>query len=271
MTRQPPTHAPTGRRDRGVRRDRGRPRRELAGDDDDEPAVRGAGGRGAAPDGARASEDEPSEERSEAEPSSRRRAETVEAETVSARRSRAGRGGGARGLRARVAKDKPDGEPVAAGVAGREPADAEEDAGEGGKPPRARPLWARFLAASLVIVISMAAATSISLLVYLTDIAKGLSDNDTLASLRDQLDRGRRRRAADDPDHRLRQAPRDEGRPGPLGHDDPAARRPRQGRDRAALDPARPEGQHPRGRASPSSTRPTRPAGPTRRSRWSSS
>ena len=33
----------------------------------------------------------------------------------------------------------------------------------------------------------MAAATSISILLYLTDIAKGLSDNDTLASLRDQL------------------------------------------------------------------------------------
>ena len=53
--------------------------------------------------------------------------------------------------------------------------------------PRAKRLWARFLAASLVIVISMAAATSISLLVYLTDIAEGLSDNDALASLRDQL------------------------------------------------------------------------------------
>jgi LCP family protein required for cell wall assembly len=39
-----------------------------------------------------------------------------------------------------------------------------------------------------MIVISMAAATSISLLVYLTDIASGLSDNDKLASLRDQLE-----------------------------------------------------------------------------------
>ena len=38
-----------------------------------------------------------------------------------------------------------------------------------------------------MIVISMAAATSISILLYLTDIAEGLSDNDTLASLRDQL------------------------------------------------------------------------------------
>ena len=38
-----------------------------------------------------------------------------------------------------------------------------------------------------MIVTSVAAATSISLLAYLTDIAEGLSDNDTLASLRDQL------------------------------------------------------------------------------------
>jgi LCP family protein required for cell wall assembly len=43
------------------------------------------------------------------------------------------------------------------------------------------------LAASVVIVISMAAATSISLLLYLTDIAKGLNDNDALAGLREQL------------------------------------------------------------------------------------
>ena len=38
-----------------------------------------------------------------------------------------------------------------------------------------------------MIVISVAAATSISLLVYLTGIAEGLNDNDALASLSDQL------------------------------------------------------------------------------------
>ena len=65
---------------------------------------------------------------------------------------------------------------------------AAEDEAEDGKPPRAKRLWARFLTASLVIVISIAAATSISLLVYLTDFAEGLSDNDKLASLRDQLE-----------------------------------------------------------------------------------
>jgi LCP family protein required for cell wall assembly len=98
------------------------------------------------------------------------------------------------GLRARTAAHEveeaaPETAAAADATAGEEPsapvaaaaADGEE------KAPRARALWARFLAASLVIVISMAAATSISLLVYLTDIAEGLSDNDALASLRDQL------------------------------------------------------------------------------------
>jgi polyisoprenyl-teichoic acid--peptidoglycan teichoic acid transferase len=62
-------------------------------------------------------------------------------------------------------------------------AKADEDEGK----PRAKPLWARFLAASVLIIVSMAAATSISLLVYLTDIANGLSDNHQYDSLRDQL------------------------------------------------------------------------------------
>jgi LCP family protein required for cell wall assembly len=57
-----------------------------------------------------------------------------------------------------------------------------------GKPPKPKPLWLRFLAASLVIVASMAAATSVSLLVYLTDIANGLSDNGKYEKLQSQLD-----------------------------------------------------------------------------------
>jgi len=73
-----------------------------------------------------------------------------------------------------VSEPEPDSEP--AGVA----------AGNG-KPPRAKPLWARFLAASLLIVVSMAAATSISLLVYFSDFAEGLSDNHQFDNLRDQL------------------------------------------------------------------------------------
>jgi LCP family protein required for cell wall assembly len=103
------------------------------------------------------------------------------------------------GVRARAAKGEaapPDG-------AGEEPeGEAAEEAEapsaespvlvpaveDGGRPPRAKPVWARFLAASLLIVVSMAAATSISLLVYLTDIAEGLGDNDRLANLREQLE-----------------------------------------------------------------------------------
>jgi polyisoprenyl-teichoic acid--peptidoglycan teichoic acid transferase len=153
--------------------------RELAGVDDEDPPSEELEAEADEP----AAEDEQAEE-SEAvgQPSG----ETVEAETVSLADREQAEEEALAGLRARVAKDKPDGEPVAAGVAAAT-ADAEEDAGKGAKPPRARPLWARFVAATLVIVISMAAATSISLLLYLTDIAKGLSDNERLASLRDQL------------------------------------------------------------------------------------
>ena len=67
-----------------------------------------------------------------------------------------------------------------------EPAEEEPKTG---KTPRAKRLWARFATGSVMIVASMAAATSISLLVYLTDIAAGLSDNDALAGLRPDLPR----------------------------------------------------------------------------------
>ena len=49
----------------------------------------------------------------------------------------------------------------------------EKEEGEVEEPPKVG-LWARFLAASLVIVISMATATSVSILLYLSDIAEGL-------------------------------------------------------------------------------------------------
>ena len=69
---------------------------------------------------------------------------------------------------------------------------------------RAR-LWARFLAASFLIVVSMATATAVSLLVYLDGHRRGLWADSP--AFRDQLESRRRRRAADDPDPRLRQAP----------------------------------------------------------------
>ena len=57
-----------------------------------------------------------------------------------------------------------------------------------GEPPRAKRLWARFLAATILIVAATAAATSISLLVYLTDIAADLYDNDALGKkVREEL------------------------------------------------------------------------------------
>jgi LCP family protein required for cell wall assembly len=61
-----------------------------------------------------------------------------------------------------------EGAAVAAAVA--EPSEEEQ---EDDKAPKVG-LWARFLAASLVIVVAMATATSVSILLYLTDIAKGL-------------------------------------------------------------------------------------------------
>ena len=52
------------------------------------------------------------------------------------------------------------------------------------EPPKVG-LWARFLAASLVIVISMATATSVTLLLYLSDLAKGLGG---IPNVQDQLE-----------------------------------------------------------------------------------
>jgi polyisoprenyl-teichoic acid--peptidoglycan teichoic acid transferase len=52
------------------------------------------------------------------------------------------------------------------------------------KPPR-RALWPRFVAGSLLILVSMATATAVSLLVYLTDLARGLGG---LPSVRNQLE-----------------------------------------------------------------------------------
>ena len=60
------------------------------------------------------------------------------------------------------------------GEGGAEPGEPEpEEEAEGDEPPKVG-IWARFLAASLVIVIAMATATSVSILLYFTKIAKGL-------------------------------------------------------------------------------------------------
>ncbi len=121
---------------------------------------------------------------------------TVEAETVSLADQEQAKEAALAGLRARAAQQ---GATAAAAATTAPPEPKSESAtpppgepttptiADGEKAPRAKRLWARFVAASFLIVVSVAAATSISILVYLTDIAEGLSDNDRLASLRDQL------------------------------------------------------------------------------------
>ena len=126
--------------------------------------------------------------------------ETVEAETVALADKAEAEEAALAGLRARAAKQDPVAgapaappvepaapapEPVAA-TATPEPAPDEEK--KSGKPPRARRLCPRFATASLLVVASIAAATSISLLVYLTEIAEGLNDNDRLRSLQGDLE-----------------------------------------------------------------------------------
>ena len=54
-----------------------------------------------------------------------------------------------------------------------------------GKPPRAKRVWPRFLAASFVIIASMATATAVSVLVVLTDLAEGLGG---IAGVSERLD-----------------------------------------------------------------------------------
>ncbi len=64
---------------------------------------------------------------------------------------------------------------------------AAEEGDEGvGKPPKRRIGW-RFTAAAFVIVSSMAAATAVSFLLFLNDIAKGLNDS-SLSAARQQLE-----------------------------------------------------------------------------------
>ncbi|MGH2989310.1 MAG: LCP family protein [Solirubrobacterales bacterium] len=70
-------------------------------------------------------------------------------------------------------EEAPPGEPKPEPEAEKEP----------DEPPRVG-LWARFLSASLVIVISMATATSVSILLYLSDLAKGLGG---LPGVQDQI------------------------------------------------------------------------------------
>jgi LCP family protein required for cell wall assembly len=137
----------------------------------------------------------------EAEQEEPRSDETVEAETPALADQEQAREAAMAGLRARAAEHESAWETKAdpeAEEAEEEPEASEDEdeppakvngngLAEGEKPPKAKPIWARFLAASLVIVASMAAATSISILVYFTDIAAGLRDNGQYDNLKKQL------------------------------------------------------------------------------------
>lgn len=124
--------------------------------------------------------------------------DTVEAETLSLADREQAREAALAGLRARTGQHRaqPDAsEPPAA----QEPDSAEHEAeptpepvavaaavaDDDGKAPRAKRVWPRFLAASFVIIASMAAATAVSVLVVLTDIARGLGG---IAGVSERLD-----------------------------------------------------------------------------------
>ena len=119
-------------------------------------------------------------------------AATVEADTLALGDREEAREAAMTGVRDRAAKHEAKRQTgahaAAATPAAEAQADAEEDGDEGapaepepaagptgaGEPPKPKALWARFLAASMVIVTSMATATAVTLLLFATDIAEGL-------------------------------------------------------------------------------------------------
>ena len=108
------------------------------------------------------------------------------------------------------------------------------------------PMWLRFLTASLVIVASIAGATSASLILYLSDIANALKHGSILQRgqpfLEDVPGSGPQTILILGSDKR-NQA--DQRQVRPLRHDHAAPPRPGPERDRPALHAARPEGRHP--------------------------
>ena len=108
------------------------------------------------------------------------------------------------------------------------------------------PVWLRFLTASFVIVASVAAATSASLILYLSDFADALKKNALSQDVNNILDNvpssGAQTFLIIGSDHRNQP---DQRQVRQLGHDDAAPPRPGPERDRPALDPARSQGLHP--------------------------
>ena len=127
-------------------------------------------------------DDEEAEEADDAEDAEESPQETIEANTPALADSEAAKEKAMAGLKARTAEHEakrkgttqaPTAKPKA--IPAPPPpvavAVAQEDEDEG---PARRPVWPRFLAASFLIVVSMATATAVSLLVYLADFAKGI-------------------------------------------------------------------------------------------------
>jgi polyisoprenyl-teichoic acid--peptidoglycan teichoic acid transferase len=135
-------------------------------------------------------EDEPRAEPEPVDAEAAAAAATAEADTLALADREAAREAAMAGLKARAAKQEAKREtathaavadaavpPEAAEAAEAEPVEPEPAvaaAAGAGEPPKPRALWARFLAASLVIMTSMATATAVTLLLYATDIAEGL-------------------------------------------------------------------------------------------------
>lgn len=131
--------------------------------------------------------------------------ETVEAETLALADREAAQEAAIAGLRARTGEHPAEGE---------EPVEAEEEAeiepdpelhdpaerfrvvaataagDDDGKPARAKRVWPRFLAASFVIVASVAAATAVSALVFLADFARGLGGIEGVSERLDAVEGG---------------------------------------------------------------------------------
>ena len=86
------------------------------------------------------------------------------------------------------AEEQPEETATAVAAAAAQPAVGEAEVPADQQRPPGRGLWARFVTASFLIIVSMATATSVSLLVYLTDIAKGLGGLEGLSGQLDALD-----------------------------------------------------------------------------------
>jgi len=193
----------------------------------EEPGTEKEPDAGPEPDG----EDEPDAEQepgAEDEPAEEERDETIEADTVGLADREAAKEAAMEGLRNRTAEQaarrkRSTGQipakgaaagAAAAGAVGDEAAaeDADEaevpeakgegkiaeqvpavavEAADEEEKASQRGLWPRFVAASLVVVISMATATAVSLLVYLTDIAKGLGGLESLQNKLEEVEGGK--------------------------------------------------------------------------------